>query len=63
MIQYIIALCIKILTTDAIIKPITAIIKIFPQEDKSFFVKYPYKLIAPKVPAVIKKVEAIELRV
>ena len=46
-------------TNEAINIPISPINKKDPQPVKSFLVVYPYKLIAPKVPAVIKNTLAI----
>ena len=51
---------IRIFAKLAIISPTNAIINSCPIFDKSLFVVYPIKDIAPKVPAVMKNTLAIE---
>lgn len=58
-----IELCKKAFTITAIIKPISAINKIPPIWVRSFFVVLPTIAIAANVPAVTKKVWAMEVRV
>ena len=48
------------LTSDAMIKPMSAISSIFPIEVRSVFVVYPTKAITAKVPAVMKNTLAME---
>ena len=60
-IQYNVLLAQKIFTTVAMINPISNIKRRLPKDVRSFLVKYPYKLIAPNVPAVTKNVEAIDV--
>ncbi len=47
-------------TTDAKIIPISPMNAICPVRDRSAFVVYPYRLIIPNIPAVIKKTVLID---
>ena len=53
----------KILTTVAIISPMRSMNKMRPIAERSRFVTKPKRLIAPKVPAVIRKVVAMDCSV